>query len=154
MNLQRMNFTKYFALTCDSTYEVTSLSYSAGKISVEFDYTEDMEGRHCTVTLAYDPTIVDRPPSQLSFDAKSQNAPLIISNKLSEYAQIRFLFGIIALIALGLFVISLPRKMPGVELLSCCQTAFLSLCLYERPLFLYNSLKGLSIVTGGWSLFA
>jgi hypothetical protein len=154
MNLQRMNFTKYLTLVCDSTYEVTSLVYTNGKISLAFDYTEDMEGRYCTVTLAYDPTIVDRPSSQLSFDVRSHNAKLVISNKLSEYAQIRFLFGIIALIALGLFVVSLPRKMPGVELLNCCQTAFLSICLYERPLFLYNALKGLSLVTGGWSLFA
>lgn len=113
-----------------------------------------MEGRHCIVTLAYDPTIVDRPASQLSFNVKSSlNGKLVISNKLSEYAQIKFIFNIIALIALALFVVSLSRKMLGVELISCCQTAFLSLCLYERPLFLYNTLKGLSFVTG-WSLFS
>ena len=60
----------------------------------------------------------------------------------------------LALIALGLFVIGLPRKMLGVELLSCCQMSLLSLCLYEKPVFLYTSLEGLSPVTGGWSLFS
>ena len=90
-----------------------------------------MEERQCTATLAYDPTIVDRPSSQLSFDVKSQNTKLVISNKLNEYAQIKFIFEIIALIILGLFVVSLPRKMVGVELLNSCQTSYLSLCLYK-----------------------
>jgi len=32
--------------------------------------------------------------------------------------------------------------------------ALLSLCLYEKPVFLYKSLEGLNPVTGGWSLFS
>jgi len=79
--------------------------------------------------------------------------PLIVSNKLSEYQQIKFIFGIIALISLGIFLIGLPHKMLGVELLNCCQMTFLSLCLYERPVLLYTALKGLNPVTGGWSYF-
>ena len=80
--------------------------------------------------------------------------PLIVSNKLSEYQQIKFIFGIIALISLGIFLIGLPHKMLGAELINCCQMTFLSLCLYERPVLLYTALKGLSPVTGGWSYFA
>jgi len=30
----------------------------------------------------------------------------------------------------------------------------LSLCLYEKPIFLNNVLEGLNFVTGGWNLFA
>ena len=55
---------------------------------------------------------------------------------------------------MGLFLVGLPTKMLGVELLSCCQMSFLSLCLYEKPVFLYTALEGLSLVTGGWSLFS
>jgi len=43
--------------------------------------------------------------------------------------------------------------MLAVELLSCCQMSLLSLCLYEKPVFLYNTLEGLNPVTGG-SLFS
>ena len=32
--------------------------------------------------------------------------------------------------------------------------SFLSLCLYEKPVFLNTALEGLSLVTGGWSLFS
>ena len=73
---------------------------------------------------------------------------------LSEYQQAQFIFNIIAWIALALFVVGLPRKMLGVEIINCCQMALLSLCLYGKPIFLYTSLEGLNPVTGGWSLFS
>ena len=79
---------------------------------------------------------------------------LVVSNKLGEYQQLSNFFKIIGLIALGLFVFGLPRKMLGVEVLSCCQMTFLSLCLYQKPLLLYTSMKGMNPVSGGWSLFA
>lgn len=130
LNLKKMNISKYLNFSCDSTYSIASITYDNGIIELNVDYTEDMEDRSCILTLAYDPTIVDRPASQLTFDVKSNDMKLIVSNKLSELKQIKFIFGIIALIALGLFVISLPRKMLGVEMIYCCQIAFLSLCLY------------------------
>ena len=120
---------------------------------MEVAYNEDMEGRSCTLTLPYDLTIVDRPASRLSFDVKSNDLKLIVSNKLKEYRQLKFIFGIIAMVALAIFGISLPRKMLGVELLNCCQISFLSLCLYSPQKFIYSALKGLSLVTGEWSFF-
>ena len=89
-----------------------------------------MEERSCNASLAYNLTIIDRPASKLLFKVKSDDVPLTINNKIDEYLQIRFIFGIIAFIALGLFVMALPRKMLGVEILNCCQMTLLSLCLY------------------------
>ena len=109
-----MNFSLYLNLSCDSTYQIISTTYQSGNIEVEVAYTEDMEDRSCTLTLPYDPTIVDRPASRLSFDVKSNDLKLIVSNKLKEYGQLKFIFGIIAMVALAIFGISLPRKMLGV----------------------------------------
>jgi len=78
-----MNFSKYITLDCNSKYQVVSVNYDNGQLSITVDYTEDLEGRRCTFAVAYDPTIFARPPSQLTFDVKSQTVPLIISNKLS-----------------------------------------------------------------------
>jgi len=60
-----MKFMSYLALDCNSTYDIMSVDYNSGKISVTVDYTEDMEERYCSFSLTYDPIIVDRPASQL-----------------------------------------------------------------------------------------
>ena len=66
-----MNFTKYLKLECDTNYDITSITYSQGEILISVDYTEDMEDKQCTLTLDYDPTIVNRSTSKLTFDVKS-----------------------------------------------------------------------------------
>ena len=71
LNLDKMNFTKYLKLECDTNYDITSITYSQGVILISVDYTEDMEDRQCTLTLDYDPTIVNRSTSKLTFDVKS-----------------------------------------------------------------------------------
>ena len=118
------------------------------------DFTDDLEARNCNLTLAYDPSIIDRPSSELSFTVKSDDIPLTVSTKLQEYQNIKFIFKIIAWIAMGLFVLGLPFKMIGVELVNCCQVIYISLCLYSRPELLYSAISGLDTVTGGWSLIA
>jgi len=44
------------------------------------DYREDMENRNCNLTLAYDPSIIDRPASSLSFTVISENTELLFFN--------------------------------------------------------------------------
>ena len=114
LNLKKMDFSSYLNLSCPSTYTIDSISYDSGLLTLTVDYTEDMEARLCDLTLTYDPTIVDRPFSYLSFEAVSSNSKLVISSKLDEYQQFKFIFNILSMITLAIFVLSLPFKMPGV----------------------------------------
>ena len=114
LNLKKMDFSSYLNLSCPSTYTIDSISYDSGLLTLTVDYTEDMEARLCDLTLTYDPTIVDRPSSYLSFEAISSNSKLVISSKLEEYQQFKFIFNILSMITLAIFVVSLPFKMPGV----------------------------------------
>lgn len=67
LNLKNMDFSSYLNLSCPSTYTIDSISYDSGLLTLTVDYTEDMEARLCDLTLTYDPTIVDRASSYLSF---------------------------------------------------------------------------------------
>jgi hypothetical protein len=53
---------------------------------------------------------------------------------------------------LVIFVLSLPHKMIGPELMSCCQLVYLSNVLYIEPSFLLSSVQNFRLVTGTWSL--
>lgn len=77
-----MKFEQYLTFDCDSTYSVSQVSYSSGTLKIEADYTEDMESRMCNLTLAYDQTLVEIQNNTLSFKAKSDNYPLVISEKI------------------------------------------------------------------------
>jgi hypothetical protein len=56
--------------------------------------------------------------------------PLVVSRKLNEVKISKFSFTILAYIVIGVFVLSLSHKMIGVELLNCCQIAYLSNSFY------------------------
>jgi hypothetical protein len=54
-----------------------------------------------------------------------------------------------------LFVMSLPFKMIGVEIICCCQMVYLSMCMYEeKPVVLAEMLGEFGLVTGYWAMFA
>jgi len=106
-------------------------------MDVLVDYTEDMENRNCNVSLAYDPTIAQKMPSDLSFTVQSNNTGLIMFYNFEQFDMFQFIFSILSYSVVAAFLLSLPFKMLGVELISCCQIVYFSLCLYDRPVILY-----------------
>lgn len=60
---------------------------------------------------------------------------------------------IIAYIILAVFLVSLPHKMIGSELLVCSQIVYLSNCFYKIPSFEFSTVNNFHLVTGYWSLF-
>jgi len=148
-----MNYYDYLTFDCNSTYEVSSISYEDGVMEVLVDYTVDMENRDCNVSLAYDPTIADKPPSTLSFTAQSDNTGLIVFSNFDLFETFQSLFSILSYSIIIVFLLSLPFKMLGVELINCSQIVYFSLCLYERPIILYEGMKNFHLVTGYWPFF-
>ena len=88
-----------------------------------------------------------------TFIVASNNAALIFSEKVDQFRTLRFIWNLLSYGSLVIFVLSLPHKMIGVELISSCQIVYLTLCFEEQPTFLFGSLRELNLVTGYWSLF-
>jgi hypothetical protein len=149
-----MNLSHYVTFTCASSYTVSALDYSAGVLSITADYTEDLEGRACTLDVAYNSSLIRGPAFSLAFDAKSDNEALLYSTRTGQQAQVSFIFRILSFACLALFALSLPHKLAGAELLASCQTVLLAYCFYPQPSFLLSSIKNFSLVAGGWSFFS
>lgn len=111
-----------------------------------------MENKYCQLSVSFDKKYIISPKVTLKFQAVGRNYPLIIS-EISNIKMIKFAFKILSLIILGLFVLSLPHKMIGPELLVCCQIAYISSCLYDSPSLFNLTIKSFGMVTGGWSYF-
>lgn len=112
------------------------------------DYTQDLEGELCKLTLSYDASVIISPNSTIAFDAISRTAPLIISTNIAFFDQFKVIFTALSYVALALFCLSLPHKLIGAELLVCCQIVYVSHCFYGRASFLMTSLKSFNLVTG------
>ena len=97
---------------CDSTFTITSKSYQAGVLSLQIDYTEDMEDRKCNLMVIYGTNPGD--VAHVEFIVDSNNTPLLYSSKVEEYQNLKFFFNILSYLTLAIFVISLPHKMVGV----------------------------------------
>ena len=48
---------------------------------------------------------------------------------------------------------SLGHKLMGAELMYCCQMVYLTYGFMKKSSFLFSTVKGLKLVSGGWSLF-
>jgi hypothetical protein len=154
LNFKEMNLSQRVAILCDySAYTVTDLSYDRGTLSITVDFSEDLEGRNCNLTVSYDTSLIRSPDSFLAFTVQSNTTALILFSKTRELQQITFIFRMLSYIALALFLLSLGHKMIGAELLSSCQLVYLSYCFYQRPSVLFSSLQSFGLVTGYWSLF-
>ena len=67
INLNKMNFSNHTALRCNSNYSITALTYSYGSLGISVEYTADMEGFDCNLTISFDQSLLESPDSLLSF---------------------------------------------------------------------------------------
>ena len=151
--LNSMDFSNYVSFICNSTYSVSDISYSSGELMLTADYTEDMEDRTCNLTLSFDPSLVSSQVQTSIFIVQSSDIALLYYSRIDQYQQIKFIFQVLSYIALCLFALSLPTKVIGVQLLTCCQIVFFSYCFSEKPSLLYSAIHSLNLVSGYWSLF-
>ena len=83
LNIGKMNLSSYLQLNCTIYETVSDITYdSTGKLTVSVDFSIDLEGMPCSVTLAFDPAIVKSSNITFTFDAVSETQPLrIIQNQ-------------------------------------------------------------------------
>ena len=127
-----MNLSQQVSLDCVASYSINEVSYSSGVLTVKADYTTDMEGQDCNLTLAFNSSIIVSPSVTLSFPAVSDNIELRVSQNKSQYATIKSIFVYLSYIALALFVLSLSHKLIGAELLVAFELAYLSNALCDK----------------------
>jgi len=89
-----MNFSSSTILSCASDYTVTQMVYSQGELSIEVDFTRDLEGVDCSLSINYDQQLTIINNSSVNFTAISRNEELIIVSEddVSRRAIIKFIF--------------------------------------------------------------
>ena len=152
-SINKMHLSQHVSLDCNASSFISQVSYLNGILEIRVDYTTDMEDQNCTVTFSFDQQIIQSPTINFGFQAVSENTPLIITSYGDSYALSKIIFFYLSLAALAVFILSLPHKMIGAEVLSCCQIVYLSNAFYEKPRFLFSSVKSFRLVSGYWSLF-
>jgi hypothetical protein len=113
LNINLMNLSYYVSLKCNSNFTIEQISYSDGILKLNVNYTDDMEGDTCNLTMAYNYSIIWSRSSNITFQVKSSNVPLIYSSNSSSYSRFVYIFTIISYCVLAIFVLSLPSKMVG-----------------------------------------
>lgn len=149
-----MDLIQNVIMECNSTYTIPSVGYDNGLLTIKADYTENMEGRLCSLAVSFDKQYIISPNYTLHFQAVSENYPLVIIQDMESIKKIKFSLQLLSYVVLGLFLLSLPHKMIGPELLISCQMVYLSNTFYTRPGLFSLTISNFQLITGGWSLFS
>jgi hypothetical protein len=155
VSINRMNLTHYALLECPAIYSISSLKYdtSIGELTLTADYTSDMEGIPCNMTLSFDSAIIRSADITVSFDAVSDTLPLVIIKNQDHLRTINTIFVAISYASLAIFFLSLGHKMIGIEVIINLQLIYLSNAFYKKTYLFLNELRRLHLVTGYWALF-
>lgn len=66
LNIGKMNLSTCVSLDCGTDYQISSLSYASGSLKLTIDYTKNLEGKECNLTLS-DWALIRTHNSTLSF---------------------------------------------------------------------------------------
>jgi cysteine-rich repeat protein len=128
-NLEKLNLTTYLTFNCATNYTVASSSYTPGTLSVAVDYSADLEGKNCSMSLAFNYSLARSPTFTLDFTAHASGEALSYSASTggsSAAVNSGFLFKTISYMTVLLFLLSMPHKLAGAELIVACQVVYLS----------------------------
>ena len=79
LNIGKMDLGSYLQLNCSTNETISDITYSErGELTLTVDYSIDLEGMPCSVTLAFDPAIVKSSDITFTFNAVSETQPLRI----------------------------------------------------------------------------
>ena len=81
LNIAKMDLGSLVSLDCDSNSTVNSVSYVNGVLDVAVDYNSTLEGRVCSLSVVFDPAIIESDNFSLSFTAQSNGASLTVSDE-------------------------------------------------------------------------
>lgn len=114
LNVGKMDLMSLANFHCESSFTVSQITYSDGILKIVVDYTKDLEGLTAQLFVEFDSDIIISPNVSLSFNIKSSNSPLRISNNLHQVKNFKMIFSFLSYAVLVLFAISLSHKMIGV----------------------------------------
>ena len=78
LNVGKMDLGFYLQLNCSINETVSDITYNEGELTLTVDFSVDLEGMPCSVTLAFDPAIIKSSDIAFTFDAVSETQPLRI----------------------------------------------------------------------------
>jgi len=71
--LRDVENTATIVLDCPSNYTITQTTYDQAKLTLIVDYTDDMEGISCQLTISYNPNVTTLANNTLNFSVISNN---------------------------------------------------------------------------------
>jgi hypothetical protein len=146
-----MDFSQYISLTVGNHSLSCSVSYAEdGTLTLTVDFSNSIEGQQANFTLAYDPSKVTLPPTELSFKMVGYNDPLNYAEPADLQSVILYLgYALDGLFLLQLFVSMVLHKMIGLETMQIAQTVFFVRYLLQDsgPMAVYNFCS-LSFING------
>jgi hypothetical protein len=137
-----MNFSKYLQLDVSGRTVTYTSTYNAdGTLTVLVQYSDDLEGRATTLTLAYDPTLVGLPPQVLKFNMVGHNDPINYSSLTGlENIVLNLGYAVVGLFFIQLIISMVVHKLIGLETMQVLQVVFFSRYLLANsgPMAVYN----------------
>ncbi len=153
VTIKKMDLYQYVNMNCEANYEISEINYSSGVLTIVVDYSSDLEGKTCNLTVAFDNNYIRTPSTWFNFTAQSETMPLIIFSLDKEYKISKLIFLVLAYSALALFLLSLAHKMIGAELLTCCQLVYFSICFYNPLTVPFSAIKNHGVIRGYYPFF-
>ena len=77
--LNKLDFSQCASLSCNTTFEMSSISYASGILTIVTNYSEDFEDKDCTLSISYNSELIQDTNSSLNFTVKSDGTPLLYS---------------------------------------------------------------------------
>jgi cysteine-rich repeat protein len=104
------------ALDCAANYTASQTTYSGGKLTLIVDYTTDMEGVGCNLTINYNLNVASLLENSISFNATSNNQKLVIADQSTSNSKqtLALVFRMLSYVAIAVFLVSLRHKMIGL----------------------------------------
>ena len=144
-NIAKMNLSESLLFVTNFNLSITAVTYANRVITVDFGFSEDVEGGAITAELRYDSKYIRSPDASLSFTVDECNSDYLLYVAGAESSFKDFFLSISKLFGYATVFVwvvgSYSHRMVGVETLNTIQfvAVLLSFAEYFQPNFAYLS---------------
>lgn len=126
--LETMNFSTYLNFAVNGrTITYTPTYNKDGTLTVLVNYNDDLEGLSATLTLDYDPTLVNQTTQVVSFKMVGHNAPINYSDQTQSELQdiiVYMGYGLAGIFLIQLLASLVVHKLIGLETMQVLQVVY------------------------------